>query len=162
MASIAPTDNESSDPPPLQWWDVESGRERPRSALEIPPGRQIGPLVVSPDGRTLAGGTQRAEIAMWDALTGQLLRDTRGDVRSLATGKVTDISFTPDGTMLTVATDEGAVELWDLAKDRLHKTLQLGPAAGDVKQVIFTPDGRHLVTRNGNGTVYVLRLPERF
>jgi WD40 repeat protein len=149
--------------PPLQLWDVESGREKPRSSLEVPPIptlRRIGPLALSPDGRTLAAGQPQGGTKLWDALTGRLLRDRSGDVRSHATGSATYLSFAPDGTTLAVATEEGTVELWDLGKDGLRKTLQLGPAKGVVKQAIFTPDGRHLVTCNGNGTVYVLRLRE--
>jgi hypothetical protein len=30
---------------------------------------------------------------------------------------------------------------------------------GEVNRLAFFPDGRHLATANGNGTVYVLRLP---
>jgi hypothetical protein len=38
-------------------------------------------------------------------------------------------------------------------------SLRVGPPGGDVLQMLFSPDGRHAVTVNGNGTVYVLRLP---
>jgi len=56
-----------------------------------------------------------------------------------------------------VVADFNGVGIYDWAADRELRRLKY---PGIVRQVILHPDGRHLVTVNGNGTVYILRLPD--
>ena len=64
--------------------------------------------------------------------------------------------FTTDNKLLVVA-DFNGVGIYDWAADCEVRRLKY---PGTVRQVIPHPDGRHLVTVNGNGTVYILRLPD--
>ncbi len=64
--------------------------------------------------------------------------------------------FTPDGKLLVVATGHG-IEIHDWAAGRLVRQI---PFPGPVTSITLHPDGHHLATVNGNGTVYILRLPE--
>ena len=47
--------------------------------------------------------------------------------------------------------------VWDVEKRNVLKSWEL---PGGVGAVAFAADGRHLATANGNGTVYILRLPD--
>ena len=53
---------------------------------------------------------------------------------------------------------DGRIILWDVAAGARRHEWQL---PGWVKGVAFAPDGRHLAAANGNGTVYILRLPQQ-
>ena len=64
--------------------------------------------------------------------------------------------FTGDGTLLVVATRHG-IEIHDWAAGRLVRQI---PFPGPVTSITLHPDGHHVATVNGNGTVYILRLPE--
>jgi WD40 repeat protein len=79
------------------------------------------PLVVSPDGKHLAGCLDREVIALWDAFTGKQLgrlEGHRGDIGSLC--------FTPDGRFLVSASEDTTVLIWDWKK-------KLPKAADNVK-----------------------------
>lgn len=122
------------------------------------PSRQIifeqVPLAVSPNDRIIASGAGNA-IQLSDLIAGQQVRMLagHGDI-------VRSIAFNSKGAVLASAANDGTVRLWNPNTGRLMKTLEIGPGAGMIHKVVFTSDGKHLATANGNGTVYVLRLPQ--
>jgi hypothetical protein len=70
---------------------------------------------------------------------------------------IVDATFMPDETKLLMANLSNEVVVYDWRLDRvLHRI----PLPGFVSRVYMHPDGKHVLTVNGNGTVYILRLPE--
>ena len=84
-------------------WDVASGRElRTLVGHE----RQVLCAAFSPDGRTIASGSQDYTAKLWDVATGR-------EVRTFYAGSdfVWSVAFTPDGSQLTTASGTTILDL---------------------------------------------------
>ena len=66
-----------------------------------------------------------------------------------AVDSVTSVTFSPDGRLLAWGSVHSTVELWDVAKGKLVKTLEW--QGGEVNSVAFSPDGRLLAS--GSNTI---------
>ncbi len=109
----------------------------------------------SPDGRTLAAAHDApdCQVRLWDLGTGA--------VRTLTghSSHVVSVTFRRGGDLLATGSCDGTARVWDLTSAP-PRALVLGPtSAGIVEEVAWSPDGGHLATSNGDGTVFVYRLP---
>ncbi len=137
----------------LRIWNAETARER----LAIPHPEVVWGLAVSPDGQLIATGTgghtegnpimQRVtegkeyDIRLWDAATGELVRDMKGH-----TNVVYAIVFSPDGRTLLSGGWDGTIRLWDVATGDQLASVQ---GQGSVFVLAVTPDGGQLVVGGG-------------
>jgi WD40 repeat protein len=69
---------------------------------------QVMNVTFSPDGRTLAAGTARGEIELWDVASRQLRSVLHGHSSSIR-----DLVYAPDGRTLFSASDDGTVRIWE-------------------------------------------------
>jgi WD40 repeat protein len=132
---------------------VMSGDGNPLTALDL-----------SPDGRTLAAGSNQGNVFFFDAVSG------RQDGRPYATpsGPITAVRFSPDGTRLAVEGDE-FVDVVDARTHEQRARLFPGPASSSslvnvplvLGTIAFSPDSRVLAAGAiGNGTrrsAYIVR-----
>jgi WD40 repeat protein len=113
--------------PTVRLWDMQ--RRAPLSTLA---GRRGGvfDMAFSPDGRTLAIGSDKAEL--WDV-------QRRRRLGTLSSHQTAAVAFSPDGRILAAALYRG-VQLWDVRRHVLLGTIPDLSGGG----VAFSPDGRTL------------------
>ena len=142
-------------------WDLE--KEQIIHKLHI----DYKPFSFSPDGKVMAGSLREE---------GQYLVrletvDGEEQLADLAVpGEIQDIKFSPDGSLLAVATfgrptssdSSSATTIWDVSSAKLLYTLDQ-TFEDDVKEKLieltFTPDGGHLSVVRWDGTLELWRLP---
>ena len=108
---------------------------------------QVNSVAFSPDGRTLASGSQDNTIRLWDAVTGDHRRTLIGH-----TSFIPSVVFSPDGkTLATAGGDDDTIRLWDVATGT-HKRTLTGHTSR-VRTVAFSPDGKTLASGGWDNTI---------
>lgn len=107
-------------------------------------------VTFSPDGETLAAGSEDGTIELWDMRT----RTKRITLKVEGGFPVQALEFSPDGKILASGTRGGHAIFWDpVTGDKKHVFSSDGdsisPAMGDsrkgpVEEVVFSPDGKIL------------------
>ena len=106
----------------------------------------IRDLAFSPDGQLLATADNTNTVTLWDAATGNFMRQFRGHSRL-----VSHVAFSPDGRRLASSSWDSTAIVWDTATGREVAVLQ-----GHMRSVlcaVFSPDGRRLATSSEDQTV---------
>jgi WD40 repeat protein/transcriptional regulator with XRE-family HTH domain len=144
----------------VQLWNItDPAHPTPMGSPLAGPGRWIPSVAFSPDGTTLAAGSDDHNVWLWDvATTHQPIATLKGHeaiVRSVA--------FSPDGKTLVSGSADTTVRLWDVT-DHHHPT-PLGPplknltaqistaASPDIYAVALSPDRKTLASGSADGTV---------
>ncbi|HUG91991.1 MAG TPA: M56 family metallopeptidase [Planctomycetaceae bacterium] len=91
----------------LAIWELPSGARRQSWPGPLPDAHY--PIAYSPDGRTLACGTPRRTIVLYDALTGAARHEIAARPDRLAAS-----AFTADSTTLATYGGEGSIQLWNV------------------------------------------------
>ena len=125
----------------IKLWDAVSGQLK-----AVLKGNQITSIAFSPDGATLASGSDDNTIRLWDAGCGQLKA-----ILKRHNGIVASVSYSPDGATLASGSNDGTVQLWDADSGQIKDTLEL---PGSVYSVAYTPDGASLVIVSSHTVAY--------
>ena len=118
-------------------YDVQTGE-----ALDLLTGHTapVKSIAFSPDGETLAAGSEDNTIRLWDSKTHKLKAICIGHEKG-----VNLLAFSRDGKMLASTSKDWKMRLWDA---RIGKSLQTitGCGAEDMYAMAYSPDGMMFLT----------------
>jgi WD40 repeat protein len=151
---MGPTYNETL----ITIWDIPGGGTL--KTFTLPDGISgVSGLVVAPDGKTFAAGTNNGGLLIWDLASGKQLRAFTG----FRFG-VPRFAFSPDGNVLAAGEGRGfemaspsGLRLFDVASG--GETPMLAGHKGVITSVAFSPDGRLLATASEDKTVRLWGVP---
>ena len=156
---ISPTGS----PNPLKVWNVATRQVVRR--LQGHSGFCLS-LCFSSDGKHLASAARDGKVILWSTDSWRPLhtlenvdRGTAVDENYAGRVPVDDATFSPDGTILALASRSGTVQLWNVATGELLAVLQGHSSA--VQAVAFAPDGRTLASGSSDQTVRLWNVETR-
>lgn len=110
--------------------------------------QKIYVVVISPNGKYVAVGTQDNYVRIWDRQTGVLKYKLAGHF-----GDVNTLAFSPDNKTLASGSTDDRVIVWDLAKGSPRLTLT--DHRSDIHSVTYSKDGRWLLSADERGKVLI-------
>jgi WD40 repeat protein len=133
----------------VRLWDLTTGR--PEAAGQVQrPGKPVGGMAISPDGRILAVGGYDQTTTLWNI---DDLSEPRliGKPLSDFTNNVTSVEFSPDGRLLAV-TGHPAMMLWNVTDPERPQRLSPIPVGrtSTTTKLAFSPDGHTVAAARGS------------
>ncbi|OBQ33703.1 MAG: hypothetical protein AN485_18045, partial [Anabaena sp. MDT14b] len=103
-------------------------------------------VAYSPDGQTLASGSDDNTIKLWNVNTGNLLQTLTGHSQ-----QVRSVAYSPDGQTLASGSVDRTIKLWNVNTGNLLQTLK--GHSHWVWSVAYSPDGQTLVSGSYDNTI---------
>jgi len=111
-------------------------------------------ITFSPSRQFVAAITETFDLRVWHI-------PSRGTALAWGTvADVADVGFSPDETLLTVATRDSVLHIWAIDGDDYTKVAALTGHTAGLTDTAFSPDGRWLGTASEDGTVRLWNLAE--
>ena len=105
---------------------------------------KVNVLAFTPNGHTLASGSEDGTIRLWDASTGT-------QILSLPAGKTNALAFSMDGKTLASISSTFSIQLWDTTTGNQLTTFK--GQNGTANVLVFSTDDKILVNGGRNGII---------
>jgi WD40 repeat protein/serine/threonine protein kinase len=143
-------------PAHLRGWEWRYLKRLPFSSFPIPLNHSredniILQIAYSRDGKLLAAGSREGLVSVWDARTGNLVRQFQAQEKF-----VRGLAFTLDGRYLATGGEDDRVKLWDLRTDDKKPKCEF-PIGETVALLALTisPDGKWLAASTQGQEIWV-------
>ena len=115
----------------------------------------VNSVAFSPDGHTLASGSDDGSVRLWDAADPAHPRLLSQPLTGTGIAAVDSVAFSPDGQTLASGDADGVIRLWDIGDPAHPRPLGQPPNSGgaDVHSVAFSPDGHLLASGDDDGVI---------
>jgi len=123
-------------------WDVATWREERQIAVE----EGVRPVVLSPDGKTLAVGCERGAVRIYRIEDGALVKSLEGHLKA-----VFGLAFNEDGSRLVSGASDSTIRLWDVAGGAQLQSVEVPEHW--VRPVVFLDGGKTFAAAIQDGTV---------
>ncbi|MDZ8105323.1 MAG: WD40 repeat domain-containing protein [Nostoc sp. DedQUE12a] len=133
----------------IKVWDLQTG-ECKKNLNEF--AYSVFSLVISPDGNTLACGSQNNGINVWDLQTKEVIRNMSGHSRY----SVQALAISADGKTLVSGSNDKNIKAWNFDTGELIHTFK--KHSDGVEFVAITPDGQTIVSGSKDKTIKVWNL----
>jgi dipeptidyl aminopeptidase/acylaminoacyl peptidase len=135
----------SPDAQPIMKPIVDGNQEQEHVRLTLPKQEGVSSIAFSPDGKTLATGSQDNTARLWNTQTAKPHNTLKGH-----TAPITSIAFSPDGKTLATGSQDNTARLWNTQTAKPHNTLKGHTAP--ITSIAFSPDGKTLATGSQDNT----------
>ncbi|MBE9080037.1 pentapeptide repeat-containing protein [Romeria aff. gracilis LEGE 07310] len=126
-------------------WQLPSGKLTYRFFGDSMP---FWAVAISPDEKSLVGGSYGGSIVVWRLDTGELHYQLTGH-----SGPIWAVAIHPDGRTFASASGDQTIKVWDLQTGKIIRTLSGHTDA--VRTVAISPDGQTLVSGSWDSTVKI-------
>jgi len=147
-----------SDEATVNIWDVEKEQITATVELNTLVGSTKHAFKFSPDGENMAGIIKEDfnnKIRLWSVEGAEIISDLEIEKMPI------DIAFSPDGSLIAIASIHLATTVWDTETGTLLYTLDqaLEGTTDGTRVLTFTPDGGNLAVVRNDGPLEMWRLP---
>ncbi|MCG9126215.1 WD40 repeat domain-containing protein [Candidatus Poribacteria bacterium] len=125
----------------VRLWDAATGYLK--ASIKV---NAVRSLAISPDGTTIATGSNNGSVDLWNVTTRQLIGQYIGH-----TSIVSSIAFSPDNTIIATASEDKTIRIWDI-----HTGQSIMVLTGHeewVTSVTFSPDGLTIASTSLDDTI---------
>jgi WD40 repeat protein len=109
-------------------------------------GTKLTGMAISPDGQTVAAGTEEGSVRVWD------VRDPTAESRAVGTkhnGRVTTVAISSNGLIASAGVD-GMIDIWSSVA---HQAMPPIRGVSEIFAIAFTPSGNRFAVGRADGTI---------
>ncbi|NMG20270.1 serine/threonine-protein kinase [Brasilonema bromeliae] len=111
----------------------------------------VSSVAISPDGKTLASGSDDKTIKLWNLVTGEQIRTLTEH-----SSPVNSVAISPDGNTLVSGSDDRTIKLWNPATGEQIRTFR--GHTGYVNFVAISPDSKTFASGSSHKTIKLWNL----
>jgi len=154
LVTSAVQNAESPEPGHCSCWNLKallsSTDAKPFAALAGAHQAEVTAISVSPDNQQIATGGRDGLIAVWDAVTGELITSQRAHTKNTI---ITSLYWMPDGTLMSAGLD-GQLPRWSVETfsggsgivNRLTRRSAIPRGKTPIESMLVSPNGQQILT----------------